>query len=50
MPQAMPMNWIILFLLFTLIFMLINMKLYFNNKMTPQLKLIKFKKLNNWKW
>nr|AFQ62233.1 ATP synthase F0 subunit 8 [Nargus velox]ALO70737.1 ATP synthase F0 subunit 8 [Nargus velox] len=51
MPQMAPMNWLILFFLFTMIFMIFNSlnyfsfyyqtKFFFNN--------LNFKK-NNWKW
>nr|ALO77162.1 ATP synthase F0 subunit 8 [Phloiophilus edwardsi] len=51
MPQMMPLNWLMLFIMFTLTFLLLNSMNYymFNyiNKNTDNYKLtIK----NNWKW
>nr|YP_010471342.1 ATP synthase F0 subunit 8 [Illeis koebelei]UHJ19219.1 ATP synthase F0 subunit 8 [Illeis koebelei]UVF63300.1 ATP synthase F0 subunit 8 [Illeis koebelei]UXW88394.1 ATP synthase F0 subunit 8 [Illeis cincta] len=50
MPQAMPIYWLNLFLMMTLIFMLINIKMYFNYYKSPLIK--KFMKIKNlnWKW
>nr|AYQ18973.1 ATP synthase F0 subunit 8 [Scymninae sp. 4 ACP-2013] len=51
MPQMMPLNWIILFFYFLMIFMLFNIILYFNFKNYKN-SMIKNKytfKLN-WKW
>nr|YP_010714876.1 ATP synthase F0 subunit 8 [Cladiscus yunnanus]WDE20690.1 ATP synthase F0 subunit 8 [Cladiscus yunnanus] len=51
MPQMSPMNWIMLFFSFSLIFMMLNsnnyffIKYYFSSKMET-LKLKKY----NWKW
>nr|YP_009642762.1 ATP synthase F0 subunit 8 [Aiolocaria hexaspilota]QCO91585.1 ATP synthase F0 subunit 8 [Aiolocaria hexaspilota]UXW88368.1 ATP synthase F0 subunit 8 [Aiolocaria hexaspilota] len=50
MPQTMPLNWLNLFLLFSFIFMLIIIKMYFNNKLNPVMKKFIMKKKNNWKW
>nr|AXS66583.1 ATP synthase F0 subunit 8 [Cleroidea sp. 6 KM-2017] len=51
MPQMSPMNWIILFLNFSLIFMLINSNNYFFTKYEFITKNLS-KKINkiNWKW
>nr|YP_009338130.1 ATP synthase F0 subunit 8 [Trichodes sinae]ANG08440.1 ATP synthase F0 subunit 8 [Trichodes sinae] len=52
MPQMSPLNWISLFLSFSLIFLLINSYNYyfinysFNKKITKTSSLIKI----NWKW
>nr|AXS64808.1 ATP synthase F0 subunit 8 [Cleridae sp. 1 KM-2017] len=51
MPQMSPMNWIILFLNFTLIFFIINSNNYFFVKYEYSFKSLtkKIKKIN-WKW
>nr|AML26809.1 ATP synthase F0 subunit 8 [Erotylidae sp. BMNH 1274780] len=51
MPQMAPMNWLILFFLFSLIFMYINSLNYFSF-MYPykSLKKTMNQKINNWKW
>nr|AXS66341.1 ATP synthase F0 subunit 8 [Staphylinoidea sp. 6 KM-2017] len=51
MPQMAPMNWLILFIYFTLIFLLFNSMNYFSF-IYPQKNSFKKKiKLNlNWKW
>nr|AOY39152.1 ATP synthase F0 subunit 8 [Meropathus sp. BMNH 675618] len=52
MPQMAPMNWILLFMYFTMIFLLFNSMNYFSFKYTNNLNLIPMKKLMNfnWKW
>nr|YP_010414110.1 ATP synthase F0 subunit 8 [Omophron limbatum]URQ84652.1 ATP synthase F0 subunit 8 [Omophron limbatum] len=52
MPQMAPMNWMFLYLMFSLIFLLFNFMNYYlfmikNNK-TNINKIMKF--YNNWKW
>nr|QNP10100.1 ATP synthase F0 subunit 8 [Tympanogaster modulatrix] len=51
MPQMAPMNWLMLFLYFTLIFMIFNSMNYFSFKYKILSKNF-FKKNNfiNWKW
>nr|YP_009995236.1 ATP synthase F0 subunit 8 [Ochthebius plesiotypus]QNP09613.1 ATP synthase F0 subunit 8 [Ochthebius plesiotypus] len=52
MPQMAPMNWMMLFLMFSMIFMLFNSMNYFsfiyNNK--NKSKLTNNKNKINWKW
>nr|ALO70269.1 ATP synthase F0 subunit 8 [Aleochara sp. 2 EF-2015] len=52
MPQMAPMNWLTLFFLFIVIFMIFNSMNYFsfmyNTKMTTNIK--KNKILTSWKW
>nr|WIL79942.1 ATP synthase F0 subunit 8 [Tenerus flavicollis] len=51
MPQMSPMNWILLFLFFTMFFLLINSLNYFmNNSNSPKTLKTSFKKSINWKW
>nr|YP_010180333.1 ATP synthase F0 subunit 8 [Oenopia sauzeti]QVD39752.1 ATP synthase F0 subunit 8 [Oenopia sauzeti] len=50
MPQAMPLNWLELFLMFSLIFLLINIKMYYTNLMKFDNKKMIFNKNNQWKW
>nr|ANJ01473.1 ATP synthase F0 subunit 8 [Propylea sp. HSL-2016] len=52
MPQAMPLNWLMLYIMFIIIFILIIIKLYFNKyKMPNNFKKIEMlKNKNNWKW
>nr|YP_010371611.1 ATP synthase F0 subunit 8 [Sphegina sp.]UOW81239.1 ATP synthase F0 subunit 8 [Sphegina sp.] len=54
MPQMAPINWLSLFLLFSLIFILFNMMNYFIYlPTTPKSKSLNFKKTTNsmnWKW
>nr|ARH54848.1 ATP synthase F0 subunit 8 [Agathidium nigripenne] len=52
MPQMAPMNWLILFILFTLTFLIFNSMNFFILKYTPNFnkKIIKNMKLMNWKW
>nr|WKU83860.1 ATP synthase F0 subunit 8 [Chalcosyrphus chalybeus] len=53
MPQMAPMNWLSLFLLFTLIFIFFNIMNYFiYNPMTPKSKNLNKININsmNWKW
>nr|YP_009995314.1 ATP synthase F0 subunit 8 [Ochthebius atriceps]QNP09717.1 ATP synthase F0 subunit 8 [Ochthebius atriceps] len=51
MPQMAPMNWIMLFLMFTMIFLIFNSLNYFSFKYLPLNKSFtnKMNKLN-WKW
>nr|AOY39217.1 ATP synthase F0 subunit 8 [Helophorus sp. BMNH 724835] len=51
MPQMAPMNWLILFILFTMIFLLFNSMNYFSfSYPIKSYKLVK-KTINiNWKW
>nr|YP_010329814.1 ATP synthase F0 subunit 8 [Tanaorhinus viridiluteata]UNP54564.1 ATP synthase F0 subunit 8 [Tanaorhinus viridiluteata] len=54
MPQMMPINWMMSFLLFIMIFILFNMMNYyislnFNNKNFNKKDNLKLKNLN-WKW
>nr|QNP09756.1 ATP synthase F0 subunit 8 [Ochthebius sp. IBE<ESP> AN76] len=52
MPQMAPMNWIFLFMMFTMIFLMFNSLNYFSFKYTYLNKPNFFKKINklNWKW
>nr|AXS65021.1 ATP synthase F0 subunit 8 [Cleroidea sp. 1 KM-2017] len=51
MPQMSPMNWIILFMNFLLIFFLINANNYFFIKYEFKSKILSKKiKTINWKW
>nr|ALO76593.1 ATP synthase F0 subunit 8 [Coccidula rufa] len=50
MPQMMPLNWMMLFLYFIMLFMILNILLYFNFQPIPNMKNLKFKKIINWKW
>nr|QEL51265.1 ATP synthase F0 subunit 8 [Philonthus decorus] len=51
MPQMAPMNWLTLFILFTIIFLMFNVMNYFSFKY-PVKKFTTKKKTNkiNWKW
>nr|YP_010154880.1 ATP synthase F0 subunit 8 [Melanophila acuminata]QQX28199.1 ATP synthase F0 subunit 8 [Melanophila acuminata] len=51
MPQMAPMNWLILFILFSIIFLIFSFLNYFNTSYpaTTQTKTIK-KFSYNWKW
>nr|AMA06627.1 ATP synthase F0 subunit 8 [Cryptolaemus montrouzieri]AMA06638.1 ATP synthase F0 subunit 8 [Cryptolaemus montrouzieri]AMA06649.1 ATP synthase F0 subunit 8 [Cryptolaemus montrouzieri]AMA06660.1 ATP synthase F0 subunit 8 [Cryptolaemus montrouzieri]AMA06671.1 ATP synthase F0 subunit 8 [Cryptolaemus montrouzieri] len=51
MPQMMPLNWMMLYLFFFLIFMIINSMIYFIffNKPYSTQK-IKYNNKINWKW
>nr|AYN50413.1 ATP synthase F0 subunit 8 [Nanophyes sp. CG271] len=51
MPQMSPLNWLLLFMMFTIIYLLFNIINYFSNLKLPSPKQtyktsIKF----NWKW
>nr|QIV24656.1 ATP synthase F0 subunit 8 [Hermerius prionoides] len=51
MPQMAPLNWLTLFALFTLVFMIFNIINYF--MFSYKIKFSPFKKskiLSNWKW
>nr|UEP16622.1 ATP synthase F0 subunit 8 [Megalotomus costalis] len=52
MPQMAPMWWDILYIIFIILFLLINMIIYFNKNLKINYKMIN--KLNNeeikWKW
>nr|YP_010240498.1 ATP synthetase F0 subunit 8 [Chlorops oryzae]QTF87839.1 ATP synthetase F0 subunit 8 [Chlorops oryzae] len=53
MPQMAPINWLFLFILFSLIFLMFNMMNYFLMlPMSPKMKMKKifFYKSLNWKW
>nr|ARH54679.1 ATP synthase F0 subunit 8 [Tachinus subterraneus] len=51
MPQMAPMNWLILFFMFIIIFMMFNSMNYFSFKYQNKISSIQ-KKINkiNWKW
>nr|QRW36283.1 ATP synthase F0 subunit 8 [Graptodytes eremitus] len=52
MPQMAPMNWIILYMMFSIIFILFNFMNFYTfmiTKNSNQKKNI-FKKILNWKW
>nr|YP_009995405.1 ATP synthase F0 subunit 8 [Ochthebius lividipennis]QNP09821.1 ATP synthase F0 subunit 8 [Ochthebius lividipennis] len=52
MPQMAPMNWLMLFIMFTLIFILFNSMNYFSFKYNNSDKKIMTKNMIklNWKW
>nr|QNP10113.1 ATP synthase F0 subunit 8 [Ochthebius colveranus] len=52
MPQMMPLNWLMLFFFFSLVFMMINSLNYFSFLYQyPSKKSLNFKMLKiNWKW
>nr|UFK62171.1 ATP synthase F0 subunit 8 [Habroscelimorpha dorsalis dorsalis]UFK62184.1 ATP synthase F0 subunit 8 [Habroscelimorpha dorsalis media] len=52
MPQMAPMNWTMLYILFSVIFMLVNfLNYYIYTVKSPTKKLSKFSfKSINWKW
>nr|UFZ12868.1 ATP synthase F0 subunit 8 [Corydalus sp. 1 YLJ-2021a] len=52
MPQMAPINWLLLFFLFSMILILFNIMNYFIiTPSSPELTLKNFKKNNlNWKW
>nr|WIL79851.1 ATP synthase F0 subunit 8 [Tillus nitidus] len=51
MPQMSPMNWIILFIYFTMIFIYLNSNNYFLIKYFFLMKLSDLKlKIKSWKW
>nr|QRM17300.1 ATP synthase F0 subunit 8 [Cordylepherus sp. YY-2021] len=52
MPQMSPLNWLILFIFFSLIFIFINMLNYFilNYKYSKKNNLKKINNKLNWKW
>nr|YP_010713095.1 ATP synthase F0 subunit 8 [Meromyza saltatrix]WDA93961.1 ATP synthase F0 subunit 8 [Meromyza saltatrix] len=53
MPQMAPINWLFLFLMFSMIFLLFNMMNYYSIiPSSPKLNLLKMMKTNslNWKW
>nr|AJG02518.1 ATP synthase F0 subunit 8 [Euplectus karstenii] len=51
MPQMAPMNWIFLYFLFTIIFIMMNFINYYYTMYTPTNKISFMKKYNfNWKW
>nr|WDE20742.1 ATP synthase F0 subunit 8 [Callimerus inbasalis] len=51
MPQMSPLNWVSLFISFTMIFLLINSTNYFfiNYNFSSKIKKLTLKKIN-WKW
>nr|AML25909.1 ATP synthase F0 subunit 8 [Staphylinidae sp. BMNH 1274216] len=52
MPQMAPLNWLTLFIYFTMIFLLFNSLNYFSFMYANNLKIKITKKINklNWKW
>nr|QNP10126.1 ATP synthase F0 subunit 8 [Ochthebius paradoxus] len=52
MPQMAPMNWLILFVMFTVIFLMFNTLNYFNfmHNFNVSMKFTKSKTKTNWKW
>nr|UWM92602.1 ATP synthase F0 subunit 8 [Creophilus maxillosus] len=51
MPQMAPMNWLILFIMFTMIFIMFNCINYFSFNYQPKSsELNKISKKINWKW
>nr|WGL40334.1 ATP synthase F0 subunit 8 [Tomicus piniperda] len=52
MPQMAPMNWLILFTLFTFLFILTMIINYFSFYYSPSYKILKNSMINkiNWKW
>nr|AXS65222.1 ATP synthase F0 subunit 8 [Cerambycidae sp. 8 KM-2017] len=51
MPQMAPLNWLILFIFFILIFIIFNIMNYYIMNLTPeQKKITKSSKLINWSW
>nr|AXS65099.1 ATP synthase F0 subunit 8 [Cerambycidae sp. 4 KM-2017] len=52
MPQMMPLNWLMLFLFFLIVFLLFNIINYYSFKPFYKKSLINFKnkKSFNWKW
>nr|AZL35858.1 ATP synthase F0 subunit 8 [Cosmoscarta mandarina] len=51
MPQMAPMWWITLFMTFNLMFLLLNMLMYFIFNLNNKIKSMKMKKSQmNWKW
>nr|AVE15609.1 ATP synthase F0 subunit 8 [Theopropus elegans] len=52
MPQMMPLNWLMLFLFFSITLLLFNMMNFYtpyNKKTSPPLMKMKFKSMS-WKW
>nr|YP_011035830.1 ATP synthase F0 subunit 8 [Penicillidia jenynsii]WRI60686.1 ATP synthase F0 subunit 8 [Penicillidia jenynsii] len=53
MPQMFPMNWLFIYIIFIMIFMMYLIKIYFSffQKMPNNKKMMNFKILKmNWKW
>nr|AXS65382.1 ATP synthase F0 subunit 8 [Cucujoidea sp. 3 KM-2017] len=51
MPQMAPLNWLILFIYFLLIFFMVNSMVYFIFKYTPKIKTFNKKNIKyHWKW
>nr|QZL38951.1 ATP synthase F0 subunit 8 [Lixus subtilis] len=51
MPQMAPLNWLTLYILFTLLFLIMVIMNYYNFIYTPKMKMIEsMKKTINWKW
>uniref|UniRef100_A0A6H0N4E8 ATP synthase complex subunit 8 n=1 Tax=Brephilydia jejuna TaxID=2546586 RepID=A0A6H0N4E8_9CUCU len=51
MPQMAPLNWLILAIVFTLVFLVFNIINYFSfNYETKSLKTSKEKVISSWKW
>nr|AVN68026.1 ATP synthase F0 subunit 8 [Balta sp. Cairns, Australia] len=52
MPQMMPMNWLILYLLFLIIFIMFNITNYYIiiYSTKKSIKMMMKSKMSNWKW
>nr|APX40905.1 ATP synthase F0 subunit 8 [Plateumaris sericea] len=51
MPQMSPLNWMMLFIYFLLIFMIFNIMNYYKTKMfNKKINIIKYPMKINWKW
>nr|AIY61948.1 ATP synthase F0 subunit 8 [Caetetermes taquarussu] len=52
MPQMMPMEWMLLYIMFLMAFLMFNIMNYFNQAPTTQEKTKKSININktNWKW
>nr|ALO76323.1 ATP synthase F0 subunit 8 [Brachynopus latus] len=51
MPQMMPLNWLMMFIFFTMTFLIFNSLNYFSFKYLPKnINLTIKKKTLNWKW
>nr|ALO76148.1 ATP synthase F0 subunit 8 [Anobiinae sp. GENSP01] len=51
MPQMYPLNWLSLFVMFFIMFMMLNILYFYNFKYLPKSSKYSYKKLMiNWKW
>nr|ANW48058.1 atp8 [Adalia bipunctata]ANW48059.1 atp8 [Cycloneda munda]ANW48069.1 atp8 [Hippodamia tredecimpunctata]ANW48071.1 atp8 [Hippodamia convergens]ARC95496.1 ATP synthase F0 subunit 8 [Hippodamia convergens] len=50
MPQAMPLNWLSLYIIIIMYFLIINISMFFNYKSSPNMKNFYITKKNYWKW